>query len=155
MKTIKLTQEKVALVDDELYGYLVCLGDWFFDGRYARINFRGQNLYMHRLILRNDNPKLEVDHKNENKLDNQIENLRLVTSSQNKHNRKININKTSGYRGVSLHSQVGRWACKFTINGKLKCFGLFVNVHDAARKYNEVGPYVIGEGFIPNEIKEI
>lgn len=58
------------------------------------------NRYIHRLVatewLDNKNNLPEVNHKNGNKLDNNLNNLEWVTASQNqKHRHLIGINKTS------------------------------------------------------------
>lgn len=63
------------------------------------------NRYIHRLVaiywIDNDNPenKKEVNHKDGNKLNNILENLEWVTSSENqKHRHSIGITKTSNRR---------------------------------------------------------
>ena len=59
---------------------------------YLRCGFQGKNYLVHRLIwiyhYGNIPSNLEIDHINRDKLDNRIENLRLVTKSQNQFNRK-------------------------------------------------------------------
>ena len=80
-----------------------------------KINETGKfrNRYIHRLVAQYwiDNPKnkREVNHKDGNKLNNNVENLEWVTSSENqKHRHSIGIKKTSQRR-------VG----KFTVDGVL------------------------------------
>src|SRR3990167_395314 len=81
MRKIKLTKNKVALVDDKNYQWLSEF-KWSFDGRYAvRATYRKNvytKIYMHRLILKVP-VGCEVDHINRNKLDNRSSNLRMVT----------------------------------------------------------------------------
>jgi hypothetical protein len=67
--------------------------------------------------------ELVVDHINDNKLDNRVENLQIVTQ-------RFNAFKTQGkyssmYKGVSLNKMSNRWESKIVINGKKKYLGLF------------------------------
>ena len=54
-------------------------------------------------------PPEQIDHINGDREDNRIENLRLANNSQNNQNRKLQENNSSGFKGVSLHRQSGRW----------------------------------------------
>ena len=60
---------------------------------------------LHRLIAENyiPNPdnKLFVDHKNRDRKDNRIENLRWVTSSENNLNMGIKKHNTTGFKWIS------------------------------------------------------
>lgn len=67
----------------------------------------------------------QIDHIDGNPLNNKIENLRAVTTSQNQLNRKISPNSKTGYKGVSFHSQTGRYQVRVSINGKDKYFGIY------------------------------
>jgi hypothetical protein len=61
-----------------------------------------------------------IDHKNCNKQDNRIENLRDVTRMQNHWNTLKRKTNTSGIKGLSRHK--GQWFVKVYANGKSKCF---------------------------------
>lgn len=65
----------------------------------------------------------EVDHINDNSLDNRRENLRLATHSQNNWNRSTYKSNTSGFKGVGLHK--GRWRARIQCNGKQEQLGYF------------------------------
>ncbi|MEJ7902101.1 MAG: hypothetical protein WKF63_09650, partial [Thermomicrobiales bacterium] len=56
-------------------------------------------LYMHRLIAGIDDPKVKVDHRNYNGLDNRRCNLRVVTSQQNNFNSRPHAVATSRFKG--------------------------------------------------------
>lgn len=104
----------------------------------------GSHILIHRLIL--NAPKgLEVDHINGNRLDNRRSNLRLATSSQNKCNRGARKDNTSGYKGVSWHSQRNKWNARIKAGAKYLHLGLFENIKDAARAYNEASRKFHGE----------
>lgn len=51
----------------------------------------------------------DLDHINEDKLDNRISNLREATRKQNMQNVRRHKHNTSGYKGVAWHSQRGKW----------------------------------------------
>ena len=109
MKEIKLTQEKVALVDDEDYE-LVNEYKWYFDskGYAARNSYTyegrkiGKTILMHREISKAPTG-IYVDHKDHNKLNNQKCNLRLCTRLQNQRNlKKPRRNTASRFKGVTI-----------------------------------------------------
>ena len=47
-----------------------------------------------------DISKLEIDHKDINRLNNNIENLRACSHAENSRNMKIRKNNTSGYKNI-------------------------------------------------------
>lgn len=62
----------------------------------------------------------QIDHINRNKLDSRIENLRLVTSTQNKFNTEVLPNNTSGHRGVFFSKSRNYWYGSVQIKRKRK-----------------------------------
>lgn len=137
MKEIKLTQGKVALVDDEDFGelnkYRWCIMHTQYNTyayRNIRINKKQITILMHRQIM-NATKTIEVDHIDYNGLNNQKTNLRNVTSSKNKQHRRIQSNNTSGYIGVYWSNQKGRWIAQRKINKKNYYGGSFVDKEKA------------------------
>ena len=65
----------------------------FLVNGYYAINIRGKHRFVHRLVIEtlvpNSDKTLEVDHIDRNKLNNNIENLRWVTKSENGKNKDI------------------------------------------------------------------
>lgn len=55
---------------------------------------------------------LQIDHKNRDRSDNRIKNLRLVTNAENGRNRKIAKNNKSGVNGVSYIQRDDRWEAR-------------------------------------------
>jgi len=74
----------------------------------------------------------EVDHIDQDKLNNRIDNLRDVPKGINQRNSKLNSNNTSGISGVVWHKQTKRWCSQSTVNGKRHHIGLFDDIKVAA-----------------------
>lgn len=140
-KFINLTQNKIAIVDDEYYDE-ICKFKWFYSHGYARRattkklgEKTGSTISMHRHILK-PLPNECVDHQNLNKLDNRVSNLRICTQSNNAKNRDKSINNTSGYKGVWKNNS--RWSVYIYKNGKNIYGGSFATKEQAAIRYNEL-----------------
>ena len=77
---------------------------------------------VHRLVamhyIPNPENKPQVDHKNRDRLDNRVENLRWATISENQQNIPKQINNRCGHKNISYHKGGKRWAFQKRINGK-------------------------------------
>jgi len=95
---------------------------------------------IHRLIaiyfIPNPNNYLEIDHINNNPIDNSIENLRWCNRSQNNRNRKKRENTTSSFIGVTFYKQTNKWIARCRLNGKQKHIGMYKTEIEAAIAYN-------------------
>ena len=106
----------------------------------TRIN--NKNYRLHRVIFlmhKGYLPKT-LDHVNGDRADNRIENLRAVTRSQNQHNRKLNKNNTSGYKGVSFNARLKLWKASICLEGKrihLGCYKTPEEADEVVRKARE------------------
>lgn len=150
MKYILLTKGKRTLVDDEDYEYLK-QWKWYFGSRYAqrqeylgKINgkYQQKTVYMHRELCSSDE---DVDHINGDTLDNRRSNLRACTHQQNSYNQKLRKSNTSGYKGVSWHKQRKKWVVQLQYNGKKLHLGLFTDIEDAVKAYNDKSILVYGD----------
>lgn len=142
MKTIKLTQNKIALVDDDdferLSKFKWCAyraGNTWYAQRY---NGPRKTMLMHREVF---NVKSCIDHKNGNGLDNRKENLRVATTSQNARNKIKNKQRngkpcSSIFKGVSIHRPSGKWQAHINNGDGQKYLGLFTTQKDAAKVYD-------------------
>ena len=76
--------------------------------------------------------KIVVDHINNNKTDNRLENLQLITHREN-------ISKegrgSSKYTGVSIIRTTNKWRSSITINGVYKILGYFKTEKVASAVY--------------------
>jgi len=142
---IPLTKGQVALVDAE-YEHLVKRYSWRSSSKgYAehRVYSYGnqKRIFMHRFIWEVTNGPIpddrEIDHRNGNKTDNRVENLRLVTHRENIQNRsdKRNGTTTSKYPGVSWHKSNQKWIAQIRINGVRRSLGCFNTQELASEAY--------------------
>lgn len=76
---------------------------------------------------------LVIDHINNDKLDNRVENLQIITQREN--NSKDRKNKTSKYTGVTWHKKSNKWMACIGINGKKIYLGYFTNELEASEVY--------------------
>ena len=105
---------------------------------YRLIRLDGGSYLAHRLAwlyIHGVSPPEETDHINGIRADNRIANLREATKSGNQQNRAIHSKNTSGFPGVSWHSQVGKWQAHIRSEGKSKYLGLFDASEDAHEAY--------------------
>lgn len=79
-------------------------------------------------------PAEELDHKDRDKSNNRILNLREATRVQNACNSAAPISRSSGFRGVTKHRN-GRWQASIKIKGRSIYLGLFNDAEDAHAAY--------------------
>lgn len=144
VKTIPLTQGKVALVDAEDYEELSKY-NWVFDGHaYARRQYRDDKKKrwvhesMHRRLAKTPEG-MQTDHINGDGLDNRKSNLRVCTVSQNAMNQKRPKNNISGYKGVFYRTAAKKhWCTCITYNGKRIWGKRHETPEDAYEEYKEL-----------------
>jgi len=121
---------------------------------YRVIMIKGNNYQAHRLIYQmfneqwdiTDNPQdNSIDHKDRDKLNNSIDNLRVATGSQNKSNTGKLKNNTSGTTGVYWNEATGKWRVLVMLNYKSRHGGYFVNKEDAIAKATKMRDELHGE----------
>jgi len=99
---------------------------------YVLVSANGKQYRLHRLIYiyhYGDIPdKLQIDHINGNRIDNRIDNLRLVTNQENGFNRLT----AKGYRWIE---KAKKFQARIVLNGKDINLGLFTNENDAREAY--------------------
>ena len=104
---------------------------------YRKISINYKTYYQHQLIFLYHHgyiPKY-IDHIDRNSLNNNIENLRESTQSQNCANKLKNKNNTSGYKGVTYNKKEKKWQAQIMVNYKHKNLGFFDKPEDGAKAY--------------------
>jgi len=144
--TIKLTQGKVAIIDEIDWSPT----KWYYGGNgYAMHKTRKEGThYLHRWVMeralgRQLGSKEYIDHISGVKLDCTRDNLRLCTMSENLANAKIRSDNTTGVRGVSLDNRNGHYTAQVYVNSKKVHLGSFKTVEEAikARRDKEIEMY--------------
>lgn len=113
--------------------------------KYISVGISGHRLKLHRLIYIMFNgyidDNIQIDHIDNNGLNNKLENLRAVTSSINQRNKPLQISNKTGINGVNWHINAKKWQARITdLNGKRIDLGRYDNFEDAVsvRKENEL-----------------
>ena len=86
------------------------------DGYYT-VSLNSKTLGIHRLVaitfLENPLNKPKVDHINNIRSDNRVENLRFATNAENGANSLMSCKNTSGYKGVRFNELSNKWYVAF------------------------------------------
>ena len=111
LKTSPNYRKHIALIDDEDFE-LVSKYNWYVrkdcNTFYAAMwvkGGKGKTIYMHKFLT----GFKETDHKDNNGLNNQRNNLREVTHNQNIMNQRKHKNTSSKYKGVCWHKRDKKW----------------------------------------------
>lgn len=120
----------------------------------GRKNGKTKNSYilMHRLIM--GFPRGQVDHADTVKTHNWCGNLRIATHSDNQINRNPPKHNTTGYAGVSWHSQHKKYRAGIGIDGQKIHLGYWSTPEAAAFVYNVGALLFHGEFARLNKIKD-
>lgn len=154
MKSIILTQNKVALVDDDTFEDLNAFrwyaytkktkrndGCWYA-ARKIRINGKWTCIHMHSQIM---NSRECIDHIDNDGLNNQRDNLRFASSTQNHANNRKRINCSSIYKGVCFLKSRNKWLAQIMMFQKRKFLGHFDSEEDAAKAYDLAAKKLFGD----------
>ena len=105
-------------------------------------NHKGRKTYkIHQLVaivFLNHTPcgmKMVIDHINDNKQDNRVDNLQIVTARENAF--KTQGNYTSKYKGVCWDNSTNRWRANIVVNKKQLHLGLFTKEYEAHLVYEK------------------
>lgn len=149
---VPLTKGKHALIDSRDIDW-VSQNPWcvrvnpaenFYACRGIWVKGRPRFVHLHREVFSKHKgeipPSLEIDHINQDSLDNRLENLRAVTRSENNRNRRCRKNKPSGLpKGVFLaRSRLNPFKSQIVLkDGKTLHLGVFPTVELAEAAFNK------------------
>jgi hypothetical protein len=104
---------------------------------YRKICIDGQQFYAHRVAWLYVHGVLPtyIDHIDRDPSNNKIANLRVVSRSENQHNRVKSRNNTSGYKGVTYFKRTGRWRAQIWAGNVNRYIGYFDTAEEASAAY--------------------
>lgn len=121
-------------------------------------NFKERTCAIHRLVaqafIENPNNYDKVDHITRDKTNNDMDNLRWLSDSEN----SANVGKRSGtssiFKGVTWFKRDNKWKANITCNGKTYRLGNFEIEEDAAHAYDQKATELFGDiafrNFLPD-----
>ena len=104
-----------------------------------KITFQRKGYFAHHIVWLMHHgtlPSKFIDHKNGNRADNRIENLRECEQWQNMQNLKESSCGSAGIRGAHKYRN-GRWASAIIVKGQKQWLGTFGSADEAAQAYRE------------------
>ena len=115
---------------------------------YIIIFLNGKQYLAHRLAflyMTGNFPKIHTDHINHIRDDNRFCNLRECTMAQNQHNRPINKNNKTGFKGVSFDKINKRFQSHIKISNKSIRIGYYNTPQEAYIAYCEASAKLHGD----------
>ena len=100
-----------------------------------------EHILMHRIIMDENNPNIEVDHFNRDRKDNRKKNLRLLTREHNNWNKGLQVNNESGVTGVRFNKEAQKWVAYIM----RKHLGTFNSFDDAVKARKKAEQKYFGE----------
>lgn len=147
---IPLTKGMFALVDEEdyqelsRYSWVYAWQGYAF--RKAPVGEVPKQIRMHRQIIGVTDPKVLVDHRHGNGLDNRRKELRVATLIQNNRNNQGRSVRKGPFKGVCPSGRISKpWIARITVNSKTLNLGRFTLSQEAARAYDRAAITHFGE----------
>ncbi len=163
MKEIRLKGGEIVLVDDDVFEWASKLKWYLNKTKRNRIGYAITHVwrngkrtsgYLHRMIVEVA-PGMQVDHVNQNSLDNRRENLRPASVIQNMKNFPKRNGTASRFKGVTWHRHMKRWQAKIGSGNRRIHLGSYLTEEEAAAAYNEAAMKFHGEFAGLNEVPHV
>lgn len=103
----------------------------WFEGRFYKVS---RVIYF--LHTNVDPYEFEVDHIDKNTLNNNVDNLRMLNSSEQKHNMSLRADNKSGARGVTWSKNAKKWRAQIRVDNRYIHLGYYNCLIEAAIAYN-------------------
>jgi hypothetical protein len=142
-KRIKVTSYNTKIGDT--------VGSTRKDG-YVTIGIDKKKYLAHRLIwlyVYGKYPDNLIDHKDGNKSNNRLDNLRDCTNLQNLQSKRLHPLNTSGYRGVTYFESIDRWRARICYDYKMLELGFFETPEQASDAYEDYAKKIRKEFYAP------
>jgi hypothetical protein len=106
---------------------------------YIVIRYNNKKYLAHRIAwylhTKEDPATFQIDHLDNNKANNKVDNLRLATGAQNSYNATKKSGTLSQYKGVTFSARHSKWVSRIRANGKRRHLGYFTDELEAHQAY--------------------
>lgn len=122
-----------------------------FTKGYVELSVDGDTYRAHPLAwfyVHGEWPSQELDHRDRNRANNAIDNLRKATHSQNGANMPMHRRNRSGFKGVTAYGK--RFKAAVMVSRKRLHLGVFDTAEQAARAYDQAATKHFGEFALTN-----
>ena len=122
---------------------------------YRRVAIDGIRFFIHRIIYfleTGEQPvqPYEIDHEDEDKLNNRFNNLQVLKNSDNIRKQKLTKRNTSGFKGITWIEKRNKWCTSVKIKNKSIYLGSFDTKEEAAKAYDIYVITAYNKGIIEN-----
>lgn len=157
MKSVPIQNSTItAWVDDSDFDAVMCWTWRLVNNRpcrYVPVEEHGRvgksvGQYLH-VFLMGERSGFEVDHRDRNPFNDQRDNLRWATRTQNLANQP-KFRGSSQFKGVSWSKDHGKWRAALQFEGRKVRLGSFLNEESAALAYDKAARKYFGEFARPN-----
>jgi len=115
----------------------------------VRLREHEKPIKVHRLVadafIPNPKKKLIINHIDNNKLNNNVNNLRWATIQERSFHQVISKNNTSGSKGIYYKKSNDKWRAMIFYNGKLQQIGNYDKKEDAIEARKQKAKELFGE----------
>ena len=118
---------------------------WMDKDGYLVVYVDDRNIRLNRLVwmyFKGETEK-EIDHKDGDRLNNELSNLREASRTENNINRASHIDNKSGFKGVVEYD--GKFKAFTKVDGMTKNLGTFNTAKEASKAYEEFTTELHGE----------
>lgn len=123
--------------------------------RYWGIRIDNKRYYAHRLAflyIHGRFPNGQLDHKDRDRANNRIENLREATTSQNIMNAKLHKDSYTKFKGVHQDKKRNKYGSRIIFKRKTTWLGYYESARTAALVYDYAATRVFGEFALTNKM---
>jgi hypothetical protein len=117
--------------------------NWYYSKSGYPKSYTARYHTLHRFLLGRQEKGMVIDHINRNKMDNRLENLRVITQKENSYNRTKNANSLNKYKGIVLNGS--SYDAVITKDKKKYILKGFETAEDAASAYDAMAEELFGE----------
>jgi hypothetical protein len=138
----KNTEQNYFLISKSKLEY-VLRHSWYLDSNGYPMTYTARSKTLHKNLLGKQESGYVIDHINRNKLDNRMENLRIITAKENSYNRTKNKNSNNTYKGVKKSGN--KYIATISKDKVKREIGGFETEEEAAKAYDMMAEELFGE----------